>query len=349
MTITINQFIDMSKQTNTAATTAILAVAGLFAFASCSSDDEIVQSNYPSDNIVRIDAGVNNMTTRASMGIDNFDELGFTIVNANPTKGADYSYDNYQVTKGESGTWTSAKQMLWQSATQPVTVIAYAPYDENLTDVATKTDYKVSVAAEQKADTYESDFLVYKKADFLPNTELDAKGAVPIAFNHALSQLEIKVVFGTELDDAGAITSSPITSITVNNVRLTGQCDFTQDTPGVTAASDGEPNTVTPYQVPNSFVTAKKTDAGEVSNANVTYSCILIPQTLAGGVFGVTLTMNNGKTYTWTAQAGSDNTLAGGNKYTLTLTVGKDYVVAGTMKATPWDEATGYDSNLETD
>ena len=43
---------------------AISAMAAAM-FTSCSSEDELSQSNYPSDNIIRITAGVNNAKTRA--------------------------------------------------------------------------------------------------------------------------------------------------------------------------------------------------------------------------------------------------------------------------------------------
>ncbi len=43
---------------------AITAMAAAM-ITSCSNEDELSQSNYPSDNIIRITAGVNNAKTRA--------------------------------------------------------------------------------------------------------------------------------------------------------------------------------------------------------------------------------------------------------------------------------------------
>lgn len=332
----------MSKKTIIAATTALLAAAGIIALGSCSSDDEVVQTNYPADNIVRIDAGVNNMITRASAETSNLSTIGFSITNSNNTT---YSYNNIKVTKsGDS--WTPASQMLWQNATQPVDVIAYAPYNESYTGtLATATDFEVNVATEQKADTYESDFLVYKKAGLTPNTDLDNKGAVPITFTHALSQLEVQVVFGTEFDDDEALTATPIGTFYIGGTYVKGKCDFTQDTPKVSVVEeDDAKKDVAPYEVAGSFVAAEKTAAGEVSNASVKYSCILIPQTVTANNFKVTLGISS-KTFAWTAP--SVITLEGGYKYTLKLTVGKDYVVAGEMTATPWTD--GGEQSLETD
>jgi hypothetical protein len=48
----------------------ILTMAALATavFASCSSEDELAQNNYPMDNVVRIMTSVDGMNTRASYG-----------------------------------------------------------------------------------------------------------------------------------------------------------------------------------------------------------------------------------------------------------------------------------------
>ena len=51
---------------------------------SCSTDDELSQSNYPSDNIIRVTAGVNNAKTRADVKYSPMDKpFSLTIVNRN--------------------------------------------------------------------------------------------------------------------------------------------------------------------------------------------------------------------------------------------------------------------------
>ena len=78
----------------------ILAMAALATavFASCSSEDELAQSNYPMDNVVRIMTSVDGMNTRASYGnsTDKLNSFGFCIKNANSET---YTYDNVKVTK----------------------------------------------------------------------------------------------------------------------------------------------------------------------------------------------------------------------------------------------------------
>ena len=45
-----------------------IAALGAALFASCSCEDELAQSNYPMDNVVRIMTSLDGMNTRASYG-----------------------------------------------------------------------------------------------------------------------------------------------------------------------------------------------------------------------------------------------------------------------------------------
>lgn len=168
----------------------ILTMAALATavFASCSSEDELAQNNYPMDNVVRVTTSVKDINTRAFHSTNTLDEFAFCIVNPQSTK---FSYDNVKVTK-EASTWTPASQMLWQNASQPVDIIAYAPYSKisKYEKMSNATNYPVYVKVQQEADTYESDFLVYKKKGFVPEKDL-TNGAVDITFTHALSLLNI--------------------------------------------------------------------------------------------------------------------------------------------------------------
>ena len=64
-----------------------IAALGAALFASCSSEDELAQSNYPMDNVVRIMTSVDGKNTRASYrnSTDNLSSFGFCINNANST------------------------------------------------------------------------------------------------------------------------------------------------------------------------------------------------------------------------------------------------------------------------
>lgn len=308
----------------------ILAMATLATafFASCSNDEDLTQINYPQDNVVRVTTSVKDINTRAFHSTNTLGEFAFCIVNPQSTK---FSYDNVKVTK-EASTWTPAYQMLWQNASQPVDIIAYAPYEK----MSNATNYPVYVKVQQEADTYESDFLVYKKKGFVPGTDLK-NGAVDITFTHALSLLNINIEFGNEFSKTTPLTSNPIKNITVGGSVDRGYADFTKDVISVTADAASVPVLITP--VIGIFNAAANNDA----HATVNYSAILIPQTIAQG-FRVEFEMD-GKIYVWTAS--ESVTLESGKKHQLNLTVGKDVVKSGYISSEPWTEGTG--GTLETE
>ncbi len=314
----------------------ILAMATLATafFASCSNDEDLAQSNYPMDNVVRVTTSVKDINTRAFHSTNTLDEFALCIVNPQSTK---FSYDNVKVTK-EASTWTPASQMLWQNASQPVDIIAYAPYKSisKYEKMSNATNYPVYVKLQQEADTYDSDFLVYKKKGFVPGKDL-TNGAVDITFTHALSLLNINIEFGNEFSKTTPLTSNPINNITVGGSVDRGYADFTKNVISVTADAAREPVLIVP--VLGDFNAAANNEA----HATVSYSAILIPQTIAEG-FRVEFEID-GKNYVWTAS--ESVTLESGKKHQLNLIVGKDVVKSGYISASPWTEGTG--GTLETE
>ena len=314
--------------------TLVMAALAMAVFASCSSEDELAQNNYPMDNVVRVTTSVKDINTRAFHSTNTLDEFAFCIVNPQSTK---FSYDNVKVTK-EASTWTPASQMLWQNASQPVDIIAYAPYSSisRYEKMSNATNYPVYVKVQQEADTYESDFLVYKKKGFVPEKDL-TNGAVDITFTHALSLLNINIEFGNEFSKTTPLTSNPINNITVGGSVDRGYADFTKDVISVTADATRAPVLIVP--VLGDFNAAANNEA----HATVSYSAILIPQTIAEG-FRVEFEID-GKNYVWTAS--ESVTLESGKKHQLNLIVGKDVVKSGYISASPWTEETG--GTLETE
>ena len=314
--------------------TLAMAALAMAVFASCSSEDDLAQSNYPMDNVVRVTTSVKDINTRAFHSTNTLDEFAFCIVNPQSTK---FSYDNVKVTK-EASTWTPASQMLWQNASQPVDIIAYAPYSSisRYEKMSNATNYHVYVKEQQEADTYESDFLVYKKKGFVPGTDL-TNGAVDITFTHALSLLNINIEFGNEFSKTTPLTSNPINNITVGGSVNLGYADFTADAISVTVDATSAPVLIVP--VLGDFNAAANNEA----HATVSYSAILIPQTIAEG-FRVEFEID-GKNYVWTAS--ESVTLESGKKHQLNLIVGKDVVKSGYISASPWTEGTG--GTLETE
>lgn len=327
----------------------ILTMAALATavFASCSSEDELAQSNYPADNVVRIMTSVDGMNTRASYGnsTDNLSSFGFCINNAGSTK---YTYDNIKVTK-EGSNWIPATQMFWQNSTTAVDILAYAPYQETTEDasgkvkVFGKTDYAFSVKEDQSnAEDYSSDLIVYKKTGFKPGSELNTSKAVDVTFTHLLSQLNLTIELRDQFnqDEKKPVTSATVTDVKVDGTFIRSKVNFAADP--ISVQFDGMASkAITPETV--AFKKADKT----TDHATFKYSAIVIPQWIRAGVFCISFKVN-GNDYIWTST--SDVNFVSGKKHDLLLLVGKDVVQGGAISAKPWGEGTtGTTGSLETD
>ena len=324
----------------------ILAMAALATavFASCSSEDELAQNNYPMDNVVRIMTSVDGMNTRASYGnsTDKLNSFGFCINNAGSDK---YTYDNIKVTK-EGNNWNPATQMLWQNSTTAVDILAYAPYQETTEDatgkvkIFGKTDCAFSVQADQSdAEDYSSDLIVFKQTGFTPGSELNTSKAVDVAFTHLLSQLNLTIELRDQFnqDEEKPVTSATVTDVKVDGTLIRSKVNFAADP--ISVQFDGlASKAITPETV--AFTKADKT----TDHATFKYSAIVIPQWIMAGSFCISFKVD-GTDYIWTST--SDVEFVSGKKYDLLLLVGKDVVQGGTISATPWGD--GGTGSLETD
>ena len=316
--------------------TLAMAALATAVFASCSSEDELAQSNYPMDNVVRIMTSVDGMNTRASYGnsTDNLNSFGFCIKNANSET---YTYDNVKVTK-EGSNWNPATQMLWQNSTTAVDILAYAPYQETTEDangkvkVFGKTDYAFSVKEDQSnAEDCSSDLIVYKQTGFTPGSELNTSKAVEVAFTHLLSQLNLTIELRDQFNtNNNTVTKGFVTDVKVNGTIISSKVDFSASPISVqvdgTQAAAINPETT-------GFTPAENATAHAVFN----YSAIVIPQTVAAGNFSISFKVNNTE-YIWTATDAV--TFESGKKHELHLLVGKDVVQGGAISAKPWGDET---------
>ena len=317
--------------------TLAMAALATAVFASCSSEDELAQNNYPMDNVVRIMTSVDGMNTRASYGnsTDNLNSFGFCIKNANSEK---YTYDNVKVTK-EGSNWIPATQMLWQNSTTAVDILAYAPYQETTEDANGKvkvfgnTDYAFSVKEDQSnAEDYSSDLIVYKQTGFKPGTELNTNQAVDVTFTHLLSQLNLTIELRDQFnqDEEKPVTSATVTDVKVDGTLIRSKVNFAADP--ISVQFDGMASkAITPETV--AFTKADKT----TDHATFKYSAIVIPQRVYAGSFCISFKVD-GTDYIWTAT--SDVKFVSGKKYDLHLLVGKDVVQGGVITARPWGEET---------
>ena len=316
----------------------ILTMAALATavFASCSNDEDLAQSNYPMDNVVRIMTSVDGMNTRASYGnsTDKLNSFGFCINNANSTT---YTYDNVKVTK-EGSNWIPATQMLWQNSTTAVDILAYAPYQETTEDangkvkVFGKTDYAFSVKEDQSnAEDYSSDLIVFKQTGFTPVSELNTSKAVEVAFTHLLSQLNLIIELRDQFNtNNNTVTKGFVTDVKVNGTIISSKVDFSASP--ISVQVDGtQTAAITPETT--GFTPAENATAHAVFN----YSAIVIPQTVAAGNFSISFKVNNTE-YIWTATDAV--TFESGKKHELHLLAGKDVVQGGAISAKPWGKET---------
>lgn len=308
---------------------------------SCSNEDELSQSNYPSDNIIRVTAGVNNDKTRAEgAGTPLENPLSLTVVNKNAPK---YTYVDKLFSK-TSGDWACSETLLWQKSDALVDIVAFAPAqtgkfngvyaNESIQPIA------YSVADDQSTSSANNDLLYYYAKDFNPGESLD-KGKLKIQFNHAFCMIDINVTLGTELNKPDIPTTSPITEVTLEGTKIEANVNVTNAANIVTASE-----TATAAKIITTKGTFDKAANAE-TNAKSHFSCIVIPQNVAANTFKVSL-KTAGKLYEWTSD--KEITLQSGYRYTLNLTMGNDVVLlkGGSITATPWTEITS-DKPLETD
>lgn len=332
---------------------AITAMAAAM-ITSCSSEDELSQSNYPSDNIIRITAGVNNAKTRAegAAGTPLKNPLSLTVVNKNttdPVLAAKYTYVNKVFSKDDNGVWDCKETLLWQNSETPVDIVAFAPAVDNnpfanVYDKETRnySSFSYSVAANQSStESDNNDLLYYYAPGFNPGEKLVDK-KLSIQMNHAFCMIDIVVTLGTEFNVDGIPTTSPITEVTLGGTKITADVNVTAATNKITASSTAVATDITATK--GDFETPADNDKEKSCISH--FSCITVPQYVVENTFKVTLKTAD-KLYEWTS-AGLVQ-LKSGYRYKLELSMGNDVVLLKGEKitASPWTEGTG--GTLETD
>ena len=318
---------------------AITAMAAAM-ITSCSNEDELSQSNYPSDNIIRVTAGVNNAKTRAEgAGTPLEQPLSLTVVNKNAPK---YTYVDKLFSK-TSGDWACSETLLWQKSDALVDIVAFAPAQTGKFNGVCDNDRNIqsiaySVADDQSTSSDNNDLLYYYAKDFKPGEGLKDK-KLSIQFNHAFCMIDIVVTLGTEFNKPEVLKESPIVKVTLGGTKIAANVNVTNAASVVTASGEAADITTTK----GTFDKAANAEA----NAKSCFSCIAIPQTVAANTFKVSL-MTAGKRYEWTSAAPVE--LQSGYRYTLNLTMGNDVVLlkGGSITANPWTEITS-NKPLETD
>ena len=319
---------------------------------SCSTDDELSQSNYPSDNIIRVTAGVNNAKTRADgQGVSAMDkDFSLTVVNKNTesTLPSKYTYIDKVFSK-KSGDWACSETLLWQNDKTPVDIVAFAPAQtgkfNGVYANGSIQPIAYSVADDQSEKSDNNDLLYYYAKDFNPGTSLVNK-KLSIKFNHAFCMIDINVTLGTEFNKPEVLKESPIVKVTLGGTKIEANVNVTNAASVVTASEEAAATDITTTK--GTFDKAANAEANAISH----FSCIAIPQKVGANTFKVSL-MTAGKRYEWTSADPVE--LKSGYRYTLNLSMGNDVVLLkggsgsdnGGITATKWTEGTG--GSLETE
>lgn len=285
-----------------------ITALGAALFASCSNEEELATGSYPSDNLIRVTAGVNNDMTRGDEAATALNkDFSLTVVNQTNDK---YSYANEIFSLNGGTEWSCSKKLLWQNLTPPVEIVAlYPATDANTFSGVYSKENKsygtitYGVSPDQSTDNDADDLLLYHNARFVPKDDLKEE-KLDIEFNHAFCRVDIEVTIGSEFNASTGLAANPIKGIRVEGTKTTAEIGFVSTEPSFTPT--GEVTSITP--TPGDFTPA----ASATDQAVARYSCIVIPQTADLKV----LLHTSDREYEWT---GSQMELKSGKQYTLQL------------------------------
>jgi len=285
-----------------------ITALGATLFASCSNEEELATDSYPSDNLIRVTAGVNNDMTRGDEATTALTkDFSLTVVNQTNDK---YSYAN-EIFSLSSGTeWTCSNKLLWQNLTTPVEIVAlYPATDANTFSGVYSKENKsygtitYGVNPNQSTPDEADDLLLYHNARFVPKDDLKEE-KLDIQFNHAFCRVDIEVTIGSEFNATNGLAENPIQGIRVEGTKIAADINLASASPTITAKGDA--TSIIP--TPGNFTPA----ASAANQAVARYSCIVIPQTADLNI----VLHTSDKEYEWT---GTQMALESGKQYTLQL------------------------------
>jgi len=287
----------------------ILAVAAFAALilASCEKNIDSNNENFPADGVVRIDASVSDLMTKADLPYSGYtgSDLGLFIDYGD---GDYYSKDNVRWVNN-SGTWTPESQALWKNSQSPVDIFAYAPHIIGADD---HTSVDFSIPSNQVKGTSTADFLWYSKPGFVPANDLSDQ-KLNITFSHVLVKLKVNLTFGNEFGD-----SHSVKDVILNGTSSKIKCDLANRT----------------------VADLDQSSFNDISMCNTkdgVYEAIFFPgKGQKSGSRMLTVVMSDNKAYNVTLDG--DLELYGGYAYTMNVKVGKDRVLAGNVNVIEWAE-----------
>ena len=294
-----------------------ITALGAALFASCSNQEELATGSYPSDNLIRVTAGVNNDMTRSDEATTALTKnFSLTVVNNTNDK---YSYAN-EIFSLKGGTeWRCDNKLLWQNLSTPVEIVALYPataantfsgvYSKENKSYGTIT-YGVN-PDQSKADEAD-DLLLYHNTNFVPEKDLKEE-KLDIQFNHAFCRVDIEVTIGSEFNATNGLAENPIQGIRVEGTKIAADINLASASPTITAKGDAA--SITP--TPGDFTPA----ASAANQAVARYSCMVIPQTADLNI----VLHTSDREFEWT---GKQMKLESGEQYTLQLNMTKKSTTA---------------------
>lgn len=285
-----------------------ITALGAALFASCSNEEELATGSYPSDNLIRVTAGVNNDMTRGDEAATALNKnFSLTVVNNN---NANFSYAN-EIFSLNGTEWSCGKNLLWQNLTTPVKIVALYPataantfsgvYSKENKSYGTIT-YSVN-SDQSKTDDANNDLLLYHNASFVPENDLK-DGKLNIEFKHAFCRVDIEVIIGSEFNATDGLAVNPIQGISVGGTQIAADINLASASPTITAKGDA--TSIIP--TPGNFTPA----ASSAAKAVARYSCMVIPQTADLNI----VLHTSDREFEWT---GTKMALESGKQYTLQL------------------------------
>lgn len=327
----------------------ILTCAMVALTMACTNNDEQenVPNNYPTDNIIRVTAGVSNPITRGGeTGTPALSpyagDFMLTVVNSTNDK---YTYANKRFTYDANTTsWNCSKTLLWQNGTTPVKIAAVAPYDAKY-EVYTNREcsFQYHLNSNQATTDPKNDLLCYHNGSFTPEKSLNSDGKLALTLSHAFCLFDINITLGTEFNTKDGLSADPIQSATISGIYNHADINVWSTTL-VNVITDGvwgvRENIIA---TPGAFTSV----TNEKENAKKQFSCIVLPQPLSKDHFVVTLQTTAGKKYEWSPT--EDITILSGKKYTLNLSLGDNKLVLSKegITANAWTNEAN--KSLETD
>lgn len=289
-----------------------ITALGAALFASCSNQEELATGSYPSDNLIRVTAGVNNDMTRGDEATATALTQNFSLTVVNNTNN-NFSYAN-EIFSLNGTEWSCGKNLLWQNLATPVEIVAlYPATDANTFSGVYSKENKsygtitYGVNPDQSTAAEADDLLLYHNANFVPKNDLKEE-KLDIQFDHAFCRVDIEVTIGSEFNANNGLAANPIQGIRVEGTKTTADISFASAETTITAKGDAA--SITP--TPGDFTQA----ASATDQAVARYSCIVIPQTADLNI----VLHTSDREYEWT---GPQMALESGKQYTLQLNMKK--------------------------